>query len=331
LGDDEIVITIGSATYNSKNVVDANLVTVTGLTLENSNYTLSNTTFTIPGAITPKDIAVVWGNTTLTYNGEEQASTATVGTGIAGESVLLTVSGAQINAGTDYTATATMTVENSNYNLTNTTMLFNINPKQVTVIVNAEAKITKTYDGTRNADTTNNLYSITGVLQGDTVNLTIGSALFNSKNVTKAHLVTAENITLDNNNYVLSVETFTVNGEITKKALTIKVERNIIKSVSSRIDPEITYTAIGLVEGDELEGALSREEGSEVGEYEITPGTLTEDNNTNYEITYDFSEVRFIIATDTINIMYIILALAILIVITLLVIRVATKAQKAKR
>ncbi|MDD2445767.1 MAG: YDG domain-containing protein [Clostridia bacterium] len=330
-GDDEIVITIESATYNSKDVSDANLVTVTGLAVENSNYTLSSTTFTIQGEITPKDIAVVWGETTFVYNGEEQKPTATVETGIEDETVLLTVSGEQINAAVDYTATATMTVENSNYNLTNTTTLFSISPKEIIVVANAEAKVTKIYDGVTSTNITDELYSITGILESDTVNLTIGSALFNSKNVADANIVTAGNITLDNNNYVLSEETFTVDGEITKRALTISIEEDVIKKASLKIDPEITYTATGLVEGEELEGALSREEGDVVGEYDIIPGTLTGTNNPNYEISYDFENVKFIIEADQINIINIALAIIILIVIALVVLRVVTKSQKAKR
>ncbi len=49
-------------------------------------------------------------------------------------------------------------------------------------------------------------------------------------------------------------------------------------------DPELTYTAEGLFDGDELTGELAREEGEEPGEYEITIGTL--DAGPNYTIRF---------------------------------------------
>ena len=48
-------------------------------------------------------------------------------------------------------------------------------------------------------------------------------------------------------------------------------------------DPEFTYTATELVEGDVLEGTLSRAEGENVGNYAISQGTLA---NSNYSITF---------------------------------------------
>ena len=48
-------------------------------------------------------------------------------------------------------------------------------------------------------------------------------------------------------------------------------------------DPELTYTATELVEGDVLEGTLSRAEGENVGTYAISQGTLA---NSNYSINF---------------------------------------------
>ena len=48
-------------------------------------------------------------------------------------------------------------------------------------------------------------------------------------------------------------------------------------------DPEFTYTATELVEGDVLEGTLSRAEGENVGNYAISQGTLA---NSNYSINF---------------------------------------------
>ena len=89
----------------------------------NKNYALDQGSATTPFAIAPKDVDVVWTNTTLTYNGKEQAPTATVDTGIAGETLTPAVTGAKKNAGS-YTATAA--IDNANYALGNTTTNFTI-------------------------------------------------------------------------------------------------------------------------------------------------------------------------------------------------------------
>ena len=49
-------------------------------------------------------------------------------------------------------------------------------------------------------------------------------------------------------------------------------------------DPALTYTAEGLVSGETLTGALTREEGENVGTYAITQGTLKASDN--YELTF---------------------------------------------
>src|SRR5690606_33725169 len=57
-------------------------------------------------------------------------------------------------------------------------------------------------------------------------------------------------------------------------------------------DPALTYTAErqstgrGLVNGERLSGALIREGGNGLGDYVISQGSLTDANNSNYEITF---------------------------------------------
>lgn len=55
-------------------------------------------------------------------------------------------------------------------------------------------------------------------------------------------------------------------------------------------DPMLTYTVtgeVGLVEGDELSGALTREQGESAGEYDILQGTLDNAHNHNYDISFE--------------------------------------------
>ncbi len=67
---------------------------------------------------------------------------------------------------------------------------------------------------------------------------------------------------------------------ITEKAVTVTPDD--VTKVYGTTDPELTYTASGLVDGDTLSGGLTRTAGEAAGEYAITLGTLS---NPNYDIT----------------------------------------------
>ncbi len=67
---------------------------------------------------------------------------------------------------------------------------------------------------------------------------------------------------------------------ITEKAVTVTPDD--VTKVYGTTDPELAYTASGLIDGDALSGALTRTAGEAVGEYEIALGSLS---NPNYDIT----------------------------------------------
>ena len=83
---------------------------------------------------------------------------------------------------------------------------------------------------------------------------------------------------------------------VTIKKAAATVTANNITKYCGRKDPELTYTAEGLLEGDTLTGALAREAGETAGKYKITQGTLT---NENYNIT--FTGAEFTIEATQVN------------------------------
>lgn len=109
-----------------------NTYTITPKGLTSTNYDI---TFT-PGVltVTPKMIGVEWTDTELSYNGSEQAPTATATGLVNSDEVGVTVTGAQTNVGTDYIATAfALTGEKKdNYQLPEgLTHTFTITPKSI--------------------------------------------------------------------------------------------------------------------------------------------------------------------------------------------------------
>ena len=110
----------------------SNTYTITPSGLTSDNYYI---TFT-PGVltVTPKTISVDWTETELSYNGSEQAPTATATGLVNNDEVGVTVTGAQTNVGTDYIATASALTgeKKDNYQLPEgLTHSFTITPKSI--------------------------------------------------------------------------------------------------------------------------------------------------------------------------------------------------------
>ena len=66
-------------------------------------------------------------------------------------------------------------------------------------------------------------------------------------------------------------------------------------------DPTLTYSVDNIVSGESLSGSLSRADGSDVGNYAITQGGVTDANNSNYTITFT-SGKTFAITQKTVGI-----------------------------
>lgn len=114
------------------NVTEAGFVATA--TVPNGNYTFADgDSISATLNITAKQLTVLWGETTFEYDGLPKVPEATADTGIEGDSVTLAVSGEQTNAGSGYTATATISPENANYTLTNNTIPFSIAKAKVSV------------------------------------------------------------------------------------------------------------------------------------------------------------------------------------------------------
>ena len=115
------------------NVTEAGFVATA--TVPNGNYTFADgDSISATLNITAKQLTVVWGETSFTYDGSEKAPTAEVTEGVIdGDDVTIAVSGAVAAAGQDYTATATISPENANYTLTNDTVQFSIAKAKVSV------------------------------------------------------------------------------------------------------------------------------------------------------------------------------------------------------
>ena len=267
---------------NAKTDVGSYTAKVTGL--GNDNYTLTGATGTEQAwSIVEASIAgatVELNQNSFTYNGSEQKPGVTVKLGdktLTESDYTVTYSGNCTDAGT-YTVTVTGT---GNYSGEAESQTYTIEKATVTPSISGTAS--KTYDGTTAA--TGLSITLNGVVSADAVTAEAASYAYDNANAGGNKTITANGITLsgeDVGNYTLSADTATTTGTITPAALTVTAEAK--SKTYGDADPELTYTATGLVGEDKLTGALSRAEGENVGEHAITQGTLAA--GSNYTLTF---------------------------------------------
>ncbi len=236
-------------------------------TLNNPNYEIegSNSNVTI---IAKKNVSVIWGGTTLTYNGYEQKPTATIQGLITGDTdtgVGLKVSGAQTNAGNH---TATCEISSENYLLLNSTTNYTIAPKDVSL---SWINTTLTYNGYAQAPTP----TANGLVGTDRVG-SLGVTINSHKDVGNY----TEIVTIANANYNLFSGS-SVQFEIVKKEITVNWSNLSLTYNGEKQTPE--YTISGLVSSDTASDlGLTISDGNiNVGNYTAT----CEISNGNYELT----------------------------------------------
>lgn len=112
-------------------------------------------------------------------------------------------------------------------------------------------------------------YTVTGNVHKDAGKYAVTVALTD-----KVHSNWADDTTAD----------LTYEFEIARKPITIKADAKSVEM--GKEEPGLTFVAEGKIDGDPLVGELTREEGTTVGTYAILQGTITNENNPNYDITY---------------------------------------------
>lgn len=149
-----------------------------------------------------------------------------------------------------------------------------ISPKFLTMDnLTPTGSTSKVYDGTTNSSITVGVKA--GVLYGsDTLTIT-GTAVYNSSNVNEANTITFTPDAITGN-YELVPGVLTITGaSITPRDLTVTPNGGQSKKFGAA-DPTLHSTNSGRVPGQipDFTGALSRAEGEDVGQYDITLGTL---------------------------------------------------------
>lgn len=182
---------------------------------------------------------------------------------------------------------------------------------QKEVTVSGITAANKEYDGNTDATVNASGATITGKVDDDdlTVSVATGST-FDSADAGR-RTVTLGTLTLDGTsagNYTLAISgnQTTATANITVRDLTVKPNSGQSKSYGTTPDPVLAYTSTGTVTGETaaFDGALSREAGEDVGQYDITKGSLELKDSgtfkaTNYNLVLDTAVVTFEITKGT--------------------------------
>ena len=237
LSGDTVTGVSTTATFSDKNVGTFKPVTVSGITLagtDAANYQ-ANSTATTTAAISPRNLFVTPSGVDRVYDRTTVATVTLADDRVTGDSLTTSYGAARFaekNVGTGKTVTVSglqvTGTDAANYTLSTTsaTTTANISPRVLTSNTTVSSRV---YDGTTNAVITKN--TVTGVISGDTVTCSGGTATFSDKNVGSAKTVTVTGLTLtgtDAANYTLPGTTVTTAG-ITQRAITATI------SASSRV------------------------------------------------------------------------------------------------
>ena len=315
INGDDLSFTV-SGQFADKNAGDNKTVSYSDAALtgdDAGNYTFTDASSgTITASIARREIGATISAADRVYDGTRNASVSGAlnersgDTGlISDDDLSLAVSGqfTDKNAGdnktVNYSDVALTGDDAGNYTFTDEstgTTTASISRREIGATISAADRV---YDGTRNvavSGTLNERSDNTGLISDDDLSLAVNGE-FADKNAGANKTVNYSGAALtgdDAGNYTFTGETTgTLTATITPRSVTVTADDQ--RKIAGVVDPALTYRTgcasgqtvdCGLVAGESLAGALSREAGEEAGDYAILQGTVTEALNANYLIDF---------------------------------------------
>lgn len=255
---------------------------------ENYNAVLINSekVFSVTQAQISADPNVLLANRLTKTYGEADPDFSAYADGVNGESVAVTFVRASGEDAGEYQI-ASVTTENGNYTVTVTAAAtFTVTPKAATVTADNKSAI---YDGNDFSKTYSGLtYTVDGFINSDAP---VGALAIASPAVNAGEYTIYAETAFENANYEITF----VPGTFTIERRQITVTSSPMSGVEFLFDPELeyfyaadsfTYTVENIVDGEVLNGSLGDLRMQAGYGIPIPQGTLTDENNPNYTITY---------------------------------------------
>lgn len=255
---------------------------------ENYNAVLINSekVFAVTRAKISADPNVLLADRLTKTYGDADPDFAAYADGVNGESVAVTFVRTPGDDADEYQI-ASVTTENGNYTVTVTAAAtFTVTPKAATVTADNKSAI---YDGNDFSKTYSGLtYTVDGFINGDAP---VGALAIASPAVNAGEYTIYAETAFENDNYEITF----VPGTFTIERRQITVTSSPMLGVEFLFDPELeyfyaadsfTYTVENIVDGEVLNGSLGDLRMQAGYGIAIPQGTLTDENNPNYTITY---------------------------------------------
>lgn len=255
---------------------------------ENYNAVLINSekVFSVTQAQISADPNVLLADRLTKTYGDADPDFAAYADGVNGESVAVTFVRTSDEDAGEYQI-ASVTTENGNYIVTVTAAAtFTVTPKAATVTADNKSAI---YDGNDFSKTYSGLtYTVDGFINGDAP---VGALAIASPAVNAGEYTIYAETAFENANYEITF----VPGTFTIERRQITVTSSPMSGVEFLFDPELeyfyaadsfVYTVENIVDGEVLNGSLGDLRMQAGYGIAIPQGTLTDENNPNYTITY---------------------------------------------
>ncbi len=207
----------------------------------------------------------------------------------AGEGIVVNLD--SLNLGSGFNGALAMNYTLSLADAPSTTATITPRPVQVTANdasrVYGESNPALTYSAESAAEAT----GARGLLEGDALSGGLATSATAASNV-GGYAITEGS--LANANYIIEF----ADGLLTITPRPVQVAASAADKVYGDADPALGYTVEtqsegrGLVEGDSLDGSLTRASGENVGSHAITQGTLTDAANPNYTIDFTGADLQ---------------------------------------
>jgi len=244
------------------------------ITVAPKSYTNYNVTFIVGTLkVVEKDITIKADDKTITYGDVIPTFTISCDKIVNGDILNNSATTDYIRYGDigDFTITVTPK-DYTNYDISYETGTLSVSKKNITINIENLSKVYGNEDPVI-------VYKQDGLINGDV--LTGNLFRMPGENVGIYKI----NSNLANINYIINF--VTANLTITPKPISIIA--NKYTKYFGEEDPAFTYTIVkgNLKAGDELVGKLEREVGEQSNSYIIYQGTLINENNTNYDISYE--------------------------------------------
>lgn len=243
-------------------------------TIENSNYDISLDVVLFE--IQKRPAVIVLKNSTKVYGTETPKFDFYIeGSNVLPQDVEYIISSISCeNANRVGTFNITVDIEKvQNYNVISINAKLTVLPAKLTITANAQNKVYGEADPTFT-------YSVSGLVAGDTISGNLSREM--GENVGEYQIALGS---LSAENYEIEF----VSASLKITPATLFIVANTQSKVYGEADPALTYSVSGLVSGDEIGGELLRVQGENVGEYQITLGSLSAEN---YVISYTSSNLE---------------------------------------